>query len=83
MGDGSESVEVRVARLEERTENLEKWIQVLQADIKETQLLIAALDQKLDRAIELSQRSVPTWVTYIFWLLFSLLGVMLGGRVKF
>ncbi|WP_430626336.1 hypothetical protein [Sulfobacillus thermotolerans] len=58
MGDGSESVEVRVARLEERTENLEKWIQVLQADIKETQLLIAALDQKLDRAIELSQRSV-------------------------
>ncbi|PSR34030.1 MAG: hypothetical protein C7B46_07130 [Sulfobacillus benefaciens] len=81
MSNIQESIDVRVARLEERADSLEKWIETLQTDIKETKLLIANMDHKLDGAIDLSQRSVPTWVHYMLWFLLLMLGIALGGQL--
>ncbi len=80
MSNVQEPIDVRVARLEERTDSLEKWIEALQTDIKETKQLITNMDDKLDNAIELSQRSIPTWVHYMLWFLLLMLGVAFGGQ---
>lgn len=82
LGDTKESVDVRVARLEERSDSLDKRIHALQMDIKDTKQLIANMDQKLDRAIELSRRSVPIWVHYALWFIFVILGIALRGQIK-
>lgn len=79
-----EPLESRVARLEERTDDLEKWIDVLKQDIHETNQLLATindkLDQKLDQAILSSRQYVQPWVHYLMWALFTVLGVVLGGH---
>jgi type VI protein secretion system component VasF len=48
----TDDIPVRVARLEERTKNLEDWREVLTADIRETQALIDRLrtEQRQDLA---------------------------------
>lgn len=85
MADG-EQIDVRVARLEERTTSLEKWRDVLSDDIAETKAMIASLDakmdvklagidRKLDAAIDTSRRSLPRWADAAIVILVGLLAV--------
>lgn len=75
MADG-EGLEVRVARLEERTGSLEHWRDVLAKDIEETNQILAAMDSKLDRALLSAQRALPTWAHYLLWGAFTGLGIL-------
>lgn len=92
-----EPVEIRVARLEERTESLENsfeyWRDMLTKDIADTKALIAKVEQgintkldtlnnKLETAIQTAQRSLPTWVHYAIWILLTAVGFFAGLRLR-
>lgn len=73
-----EEVEVRVARVEERVQSLEHWRDVLDKEIDESRKILAAMDEKLDRTLDASQKRLPAWADYMIWLLIGLLGLV-GG----
>ena len=96
MPDG-EVVDVKVARLEERTTALEHWRDVLQKDIEETQTMIKGIDlkfdsrmdhmeTKLDTTLQAASRSLPTWYHYLLWMAFATIGALISlvasGTIK-
>ncbi len=76
------SLETRVAVLEERTKNtateLERWRVALEKDISDTKAMIEGMDKKLDEAIDVSRRTLPSWAHYLLWVLIAALGVTVG-----
>lgn len=69
-----EALGTRVARLEERTNSLEEWRDVLRQDVKDTKSILAEMDGKLDRAILTSSKSLPRWADLAIVILVGLLG---------
>lgn len=71
-----DTLDVRVARLEERTASLEHWRDVLATDIEQTNKLLAQMNEKLDTAIRKAQSSVPNWAHWLIYILVAAVSIL-------